>query len=151
MKRLYLSDLDGTLFTTQKKLTENTVRLLNESIEKGALFAVATARMPYGCDYRLTELNINAPSILTNGVFLYDFAKKSFLSVKTIPATAVHQVLDIFERFQTGVFLYTFSEDKISLYYNLPEMTEQTQYYSDKAIACLLYTSGRASLYRYAS
>lgn len=135
MKRLYLSDLDGTLFTTKKTLTETTVRLLNESIEKGALFGVATARMPYGCDYRLTALHINAPSILTNGVFLYDFAERSFLSVKTVPIPAVLQVLEVFRRFHTGVFLYTFAKDNISLYYNLPEMTAQTQYYSDKALA----------------
>ena len=53
MSTLYLSDLDGTLFTPKKNLSERTGSLLTECIEAGAQFAVATARMPYGCDYRL--------------------------------------------------------------------------------------------------
>lgn len=135
MKRLYLSDLDGTLFTTEKKLTEETISLLNECIHEGAHFAVATARMPYGCDYRLKELHLNTPSILTNGVFLYDFSEKRYLSVKKIPADQARQALEIFSRFHTGVFLYTFSENQISLHYNDPALVDQTQYYSDRAVA----------------
>lgn len=134
MKRLYVSDLDGTLFTTKKKLTDKTVELLNECLDEGTLFAVATARMPYGCDYRLEQLHLSTPSILTNGVFLYDFNQKTYLSVKTIAGDSVHKILELFEQYQTGVFLYRFAEDRISVYYNRPELTEQTQYYSDRAL-----------------
>lgn len=95
---------------------------------------MATARMPYGCDYRLKELHLNTPSILTNGVFLYDFSEKRYLSVKTIPGAQVRRALDVFSRFHRGAFLYTFSENCISLHYNDPAMAEQTQYYSDRAI-----------------
>lgn len=134
MKRLYVSDLDGTLFNTKKKLTEKTVGLLNECLDAGTLFAVATARQPYGCDYRLNELHLNTPSILTNGVFLYDFDTKNYISVKTIAGSSVHEILTLFDRYNTGVFLYTFEDNKISVYYNRPELTGQTQYYSDRAL-----------------
>lgn len=134
MKRIYLSDLDGTLFTSKKKLTEQTIRLLNECIGQGTLFAVATARMPYGCDHRLRGLNLNVPSILTNGVFLYDFFKKEYLSVKTIPAEQAHKVIEVFARFHTGMFVYTFEQNLISIHYNWPELKGQTQYYSERAL-----------------
>ncbi|MEG2677056.1 MAG: HAD hydrolase family protein, partial [Oscillospiraceae bacterium] len=80
MKTLYVSDLDGTLLTSEKKLTKATIELLNKSIAEGAQFAIATARMPYACDYRMKEINLNIPSILTNGVFLYDFSKGKYVS-----------------------------------------------------------------------
>lgn len=134
MKRLYVSDLDGTLFTTKKKLTDRTVKLLNECLDQGIAFAVATARMPYGCDYRLDQLHLSTPSILTNGVFLYDFNKKKYLSVKTIAGNTVRKILKLFKQYQTGVFLYSFEKDQISLYYNRLELTDQTQYYSDRAL-----------------
>ena len=69
MKTLYVSDLDGTLFNKSKKLSEYSVKIINQCIENGTLFTVATARMPYGCDYRLKELHLKTPGILTIGVF----------------------------------------------------------------------------------
>lgn len=134
MKTLYVSDLDGTLFTSKKALTDTTISLLNECIAQGALFAAATARMPYGCDYRLKPLHLNVPSVLTNGVFLYNFQTREYLSAETIPAAAARRVLDAFARQNTGVFLYTFDAGQISIYYNDPALTEQTQYYSEKAL-----------------
>ncbi len=137
MKRLYVSDLDGTLFTTKKQLSDHTVRLLNACIDQGTCFAVATARMPYACDYRLSDLHLQIPSILTNGVFLYDFSLQEYLDVKVIAKEQVRQVLSVFKQQKTGVFLYTFLQNRISIFYNRPEMTRQTQYYSDKALkAC---------------
>ena len=53
MKTLYISDLDGTLFNKSKKISIFTADVINKCIEEGMLFSVATARMPYGCDYRL--------------------------------------------------------------------------------------------------
>lgn len=134
MKTLYVSDLDGTLFTSKKALTDTTTTLLNECIAQGALFAVATARMPYGCDYRLKPLHLNVPSVLTNGVFLYNFETREYLSAETIPAAAARQVVDAFARQNTGVFLYTFDAGQISIYYNDPALTGQSQYYSEKAL-----------------
>ena len=134
MKRIYISDLDGTLLTSKKILTEHTISLLKECIQAGALFSVATARMPYGCDYRLEPLHLNVPSILTNGVFLYDFSTRAFLGAKTVPAIQAHKILDVFAEFRLGVFLYTFSENQISVNYNDPKLVSHTQYYSARAI-----------------
>ena len=134
MKTLYLSDLDGTLLNTKKRITPKTAELLNACVEKGLQFSVATARMPYGCDYRLSELKINTPGILTNGVFLYDFTQKRYIDVEAMEQKAALAALDCFAGHDTGCFLYLFSQDAISLYYNRPELTEQTQYYSERAL-----------------
>ena len=84
MKTLYISDLDGTLLNSKKEVTDYTAGIINRCIEAGMLFSVATARMPYGCDYRLKQLNLQTPAILTNGVFIYDFNTKKYLHAEKI-------------------------------------------------------------------
>ena len=137
MKTLYVSDLDGTLFNKQKKISEKSTKILNSCVEKGMLFSVATARMPYGCDYRLKDIHVNIPGILTNGVILYDFDKKKCISVEEINVESAGSVVDIMEHNGLSCFVYIYKNDKIHIYYGKKELEEQTQYYSDRALeAC---------------
>ena len=103
MKTLYISDLDGTLFNKSKKISIFTADVINKCIEEGMLFSVATARMPYGCDYRLKDIHMTIPGILTNGVFLYDFKNEKYVSVENIGAEVAKQVVKIFK----DVYFYT--------------------------------------------
>ena len=41
---LYISDLDGTLLNSEGKLSEYTIKTINEMIEEGLDFTIATAR-----------------------------------------------------------------------------------------------------------
>lgn len=134
MKTLYVSDLDGTLFTTEKTLSLATIQLINECVRRGALFSVATARMPYGCDTRLEALRLSAPGVLTNGVFLYDFERKAYLAAETLPDEAARRVLEVFAGHGVKVFLYTFGAGQIGIHYNDRALTAQTQYYSKRAL-----------------
>ena len=44
MKTLYLSDLDGTLLRSNERLSDYTIKTINQFVEKGGLFSYATAR-----------------------------------------------------------------------------------------------------------
>lgn len=134
MRTLYVSDLDGTLLNRRKEITPQTAEILNRCIDEGMLFSVATARMPYGCDYRLEEIRMKTPGILTNGVFLYDFSRKKYLDVQTMEKNAVCQVLEALKKHGLSCFLYSFLDDQISIYYEKEEMETQTQYYSSQAL-----------------
>lgn len=134
MKTLYVSDLDGTLFNSKKKVSEYSVEAINRCIEKGMLFAVATARMPYGCDYRLSGIKMNTPGILINGVILYNFKNDEIISLESIERVAAEKVIDVFEDNGKSCFLYTCKGNRISLYYGDKELEKQTQYYSDRAL-----------------
>ncbi len=134
MKTLYVSDLDGTLLNAKKNITPYTARVLNACIEKGMLFTVATARMAYACDYRLEGIRLSTPGILTNGVFLYDFGKREYVSVEEMDPPLVPAVTDAFRKNGCPCFLYTLKDGRISIYYNDVRLREQTQYYSEKAL-----------------
>lgn len=134
MKTLYISDLDGTLFNKDKKISAYTAQVLNECIRKGMLFSVATARMPYGCDYRLKEIKMNTPGILTNGVFIYDFKTKSYVSAEGIITGAARKAIQVFKENGLSCFVYIFQNNNISIYYDDKKLEGQTQYYSDRAL-----------------
>jgi len=137
MKTLYVSDLDGTLFNTQKRVSAYTVDVLNRCIDQGMLFSVATARMPYGCDYRLSDINLHLPNVLTNGVFLYDFKSAMALSIESMDPESARRVIEVFNRHGQSCFVYTWQKDGIHLFYGDQALKEQTQYYSDRAlVAC---------------
>lgn len=133
MSVLYISDLDGTLFNSEKNISDYTAEVLNACISKGMRFAVATARMPYGCDYRLKKIHMNIPGILSNGVFLYDFQKEKILEAEWIEKTGVNAVIEVFEKNKIPCFVYTYSDMGISIYYNSRILEKQTQYYSVRA------------------
>lgn len=136
-KSLYVSDLDGTLLNSEKKITPYTADILNQCINKGMKFAVATARMPYGCDYRLEEIHMDTPGIVTNGVFIYDFKEKQIVSAEVIEPESAKQAVEAFQKHGMSCFVYILSEGTISLYYGDKVLEEQTQYYSDRALeAC---------------
>lgn len=135
MKTLYVSDLDGTLLNSSKSLSSYSSSIINSCIEKGALFTIATARMVYGCDYRITDLKMNVPGIVTNGVFLYDFSNRCYLSAEIIPSHSSNQVIELFAAHGLSCFVYTFSDNQLSLYYGHKSLQSQVQYYSDRALA----------------
>lgn len=134
MKTLYVSDLDGTLFNSKKKISDYSTTVLNRCIAEGMKFTVATARMPYGCDYRLKSINLTTPGILTNGVFIYDFNKKEYLHAETIDQETAMKVVDAFKKNGKECFMYVLRENQICIYYGDKALEEQTQYYSDRAL-----------------
>lgn len=134
MKTLYVSDLDGTLFNKSKKLSEYSVKIINRCIDDGMLFTVATARMPYGCDYRLKELHLKTPGILTNGVFLYDFKEEKVISAESIDGSTAMKVTEIFQANELSCFVYTYDSDGIHIFFGSEELKGQTQYYSGQAL-----------------
>jgi 5-amino-6-(5-phospho-D-ribitylamino)uracil phosphatase len=133
MKTLYISDLDGTLFNKKKEISDFTIYIINRFIEKGGLFTIATARTAYGCDYKLDKININVAAILMNGVFLYDFVNKKYIDVHIIDYDKVIEIEKVFDKHKNCGFMYTYEDNRISIFYKDDEDLKHTQYFSDRA------------------
>ena len=73
-KTLYVSDLDGTLMRNDETLSENTVRIINELVEKGLSFTYATARSVESARPITGGLKLNLPVVTRNGAVLADNA-----------------------------------------------------------------------------
>lgn len=117
MKQLYISDLDGTLLNRDKEVSEYTRETLNALIEKGVNFSVATARTTASAAKILSELNINVPAVLMNGVVIYDLQKGEYIKTEVIPPDTVNAVISIFQDHDISGFMYGLLGNELTTYY----------------------------------
>ena len=83
IKRLYITDLDGTLLNSKGEVSENTIKKINSLTEKGIYFTFATARSVYSAKLITAGLNINIPYLLMNGVSIYDPVCNTYIKMNT--------------------------------------------------------------------
>lgn len=123
MKRLYISDLDGTLFDPKGEITGFTADAINSLIGKGMNFAFATARSIYSAKPMTEKLRINAPCILMNGVSIYSLSDNTYIKNNFFDADTAEQVIEIFERHNVRCFVYKIHGDVLTAYFT--EMTSE--------------------------
>ena len=134
MRSLYITDLDGTLFNMEKKVTALTCDIINKFIAQDGLFTIATARMAYGCDEKLKDIQLNIPGIVMNGVCLYSFSDQQYLDVRPMESTKAKQITKLIDKYACNAFMYTYKDNALSIYYKI----------SDKQVDCSQYLSKRA-------
>jgi hypothetical protein len=117
MKRLFISDLDGTLFDNNAHITECTAGIINEYVGKGMNFTFATARSVYSARPLTKMLNINVPCILMNGVSIYDLQTERYIKNEFIPKQAAYDIIAAFERNNVHCFMYKIQCDILTAYY----------------------------------
>ncbi len=76
---LYISDLDGTLLNSSKKLKLRAADMLNDMIDNGVLFTYCTARRIHSSGPLMKDVNLQLPVALMNGVFIYDVIKNEYI------------------------------------------------------------------------
>ncbi len=67
MYRLIASDMDGTLLTTDKIITERNLSAIKRAVEKGCMFCLSTGRTMTGIKRYLGQLELTSPVIAANG------------------------------------------------------------------------------------
>jgi len=70
--RLLLADVDGTLVTPAKELTDQAVAAVRELNRAGVLFALTSGRPPRGMAMLIDPLDVNTPIAAFNGGLLVD-------------------------------------------------------------------------------
>ena len=116
-KKLYLSDLDGTLLGPDARLSDFTIETLNALGRRGLHFTVATARTAATVLKILEPLELSIPLVLMNGAQIYDRATGRYLHVEYIHPSAVAAVTGILDRHGVTGFMYGLQEHKLSTYY----------------------------------
>lgn len=117
LKTLFISDLDGTLLTSDCVISENTKNILNQLIEKGVNFTVATARTSETVKLLTEGLDINAPAILMNGVAIYDLKSRKYTSYELLPKNSLEKFFEIIKKYGSWGFLYAVNENSLDTFY----------------------------------
>lgn len=132
MKTLYISDLDGTLLTSDKILSNKTKALLNEAIRKGADFTVATARTPATVVPLLCEVEMKLPIVVMNGSFIYDIQKAKYLYTSELPYESVAYIVEQVEKAGKQLFMYTIKDDLLTVYYKGFNNPDEQAFYEER-------------------
>lgn len=117
MKTLYISDLDGTLLNNNAETTANSKKLLNEFINKGNFFSVATARTGATVVQMLDGVDVNVPIVLMNGVAFFDIKSGKYVNIHTWGEKAKEKFFSEVCAYGSPGFLYCIDDDSLSTFY----------------------------------
>lgn len=130
--KLIALDLDGTLLTTDKKLTDYSRRVLTKAIEQGCEVVVSSGRPISAIPKELVEFPGMRYMVTANGARIVDLKEKKTLYENLLPVETAAKVLDvlaqyddIYEIFVDGIG-YTKAEGMARLeeYFSNPAMRE---------------------------
>lgn len=105
--KLLVSDMDATLFNSNREVSEENYNAIKYFTSEGGRFSVASGRMVDAVGKFLDEIGINAPAILYNGAMLYSFDTNTVLYEKTIEderKTAIQKVYQTQPQFGLEVY-----------------------------------------------
>jgi Cof subfamily protein (haloacid dehalogenase superfamily) len=103
--RLLLADVDGTLVTQDKVLTDRAIDAVRKLGEAGILFAITSGRPPRGMSMLIEPLDIKTPIAAFNGGILVN-RDMSVIEQRTIPEDLVRPVADLNKSFGLDTWVY---------------------------------------------
>jgi Cof subfamily protein (haloacid dehalogenase superfamily) len=106
---LVVSDVDGTLLTKDKTLTEGAIRAVRRLEDSGVGFTITSSRPTIGMRFLIEPLRITLPVGAFNGSSIVD-AQLNPIEQHLIPAAAAQRSLAILSEF--GVDSWVFTNDK---------------------------------------
>lgn len=118
-KYLIFSDLDDTLLTTDKRITEKSISYIKKLISEGHIFCISTGRPLQGCINYAKQLGFSSPIITENGSNIYfpdeNMKIKSFLIDKDVFKNLLFEIKDIIISAFTGTknYLYVQNREKV--------------------------------------
>jgi Cof subfamily protein (haloacid dehalogenase superfamily) len=105
MIRLLLSDVDGTLVTPDKALTERAIEAVQALHDAGIHFAVTSGRPPRGMSMLVEPLALRTPLAAFNGGLLVE-PNMDVVEQRVIPDELVPAAIDLLEEHRLDVWLY---------------------------------------------
>ena len=104
--RLLVSDIDGTLVTNDKRLTDQNIGAAARLAEAGIKLALVSSRPPAGFAMLTGPLRIEAPIGAFNGGAILN-PDLSVIEETMVPARAARMAIDAFEEFEVDAWLFT--------------------------------------------
>jgi Cof subfamily protein (haloacid dehalogenase superfamily) len=103
--KLLLSDVDGTLVTKEKVLTERSIEAVHDLHDAGIHFAVTSGRPPRGMEMLVEPLAITSPLAGFNGGLVVE-PDLEVVAERTISENLVTPSLEILESFDLSIWVY---------------------------------------------
>lgn len=119
-KRVYCSDVDGTLARQGYYLTEDTLELVHQLVEQDVWFTIVTGRFLSRSLPVMQQLKLKIPAFCLSGAMVYDCAKERILKVWPIDAKIADTVAERLQSLKHNVLaaVYHPQENRCKLCFN---------------------------------
>ena len=104
--RLVVADVDGTLVTPDKLVTQRARAVIRRIIEAGIGFTITSGRPPRGMKMLIDELHLQDPITAFNGGAIVR-PDLSVIREHLVPSAAAQPVIDILTRHKLDVWMYS--------------------------------------------
>lgn len=94
-------DLDGTLLTTEKHLTDRTRNVLEEAIRRGIIVLPATGRPLCGLPKEVMAIEGIRYAVTSNGARVMDMKEDKVIEKHLLPVEKARRILEILEKYDT--------------------------------------------------
>ena len=103
--RLLLADVDGTLVTPDKVLTQRTIEAVHALHAADVLFAITSGRPPRGMSMLVEPLELSTPIAAFNGGLIVD-PDMTVMEQKLVPESLVMPILTLMESYGLVTWIY---------------------------------------------
>ncbi len=117
MKKLFVTDLDGTFLDPRAAVSEKSAKIINNFIKNGGHFTFATARTAVSASQIMKDVFVNVPCILMNGVSIYDLSEKRYIKNEYFSSKDSKKIAEIFSDCGVIPFMYKIENEKLDTYY----------------------------------
>jgi Cof subfamily protein (haloacid dehalogenase superfamily) len=123
MYKILATDLDGTLLTPEKKVTDMSKEVIEKLVDKGTKVVISTGRIYPAAWYYHRELNLRTPIIACNGAFVIDPIEDKVIFEQTIDMGIAQEIfesameLDVYCHMYSKNTIYSFKQEKSIKYY----------------------------------
>lgn len=114
---LFVSELDRVLLTMEEELTPYSKFELNQLIEDGAKFTIATMRPPAALLSAINDISLELPVVVMDGAMLFDMKKNRCLKVYEIEHSEAEELINFFNDRNFHCFINVVIEDSVVIYY----------------------------------
>lgn len=111
-RRIFLSDIDGTLMRRDAPMTQQVVRAARAYCARGGLLALCTGRSVAAARETAARLGVNVPCILYGGASLYDFSTGRHLVFHAFAEEILQSVRQVLKN-APDVSMQVFTRDEI--------------------------------------
>ena len=135
MKRLYVSDLDGTLLGSDGRLGDRSAAILAALLQNGLPFTVSTARSPVSVRMvGLERLSLPLPVSLLNGAMLYDLTHDRV--VDTVPLPCTDTVIALCEAAALAPRVFRAEAGRLTIDCTPPKTPEERRFIEERQRLC---------------
>ncbi len=112
---LFVSDIDGTLIETNRKMPQNNIDAIKEFVDNGGNFSVCTGRNLQSLRPHYEKCGANAPAVFLNGTGIYDFSAQKLLYYEPFSTEQENILINLINKYSRFISFVIYEPEMIHI------------------------------------